>query len=173
MSRNHMLKNVTLAALATLVATTAGTASADTIDRSRVVMAAAACQSALPVFDGVVRKRPLAVQNEGDTRTFITCGLEGVGLAAPHFSSLRVTLINNSAVAAPVSCTLVDGDRYLLYPIYLTRSVSMPANIDHATLTWSASERGIDFANPAFSCSLPPGVGIKTVEQDYKEDIGN
>lgn len=49
----------------------------------------------------------------------------------------------------------------------------MPANIDHATLTWSASERGIDFANPAFSCSLPPGVGIKTVEQDYKEDIGN
>src|SRR5690606_23194101 len=71
------------------------------------------------------------------------------------------------------SCNLVDGGRYLLYPIYLTRSVSMPANIDHATLTWSASERGIDFANPAFSCSLPPGVGIKTVEQDYKEDIGN
>src|SRR5690606_29277559 len=35
-------------------------AGAATIERTEIMMAVSACQSALPVFDGVIRKRPLA-----------------------------------------------------------------------------------------------------------------
>ncbi len=31
------------------------------------------CQAALPAFEGAIRKRPLAVQNEGTTNAFVTC----------------------------------------------------------------------------------------------------
>ena len=40
------------------------------------------CQPALPTFDGSIRKRPKAVQNEGTSIAFITCGFSGDNFAA-------------------------------------------------------------------------------------------
>ncbi len=42
---------------------------------SMAANATAFCQTALPVFDGNVRKRPLAVTNEGTSNAFISCSI--------------------------------------------------------------------------------------------------
>lgn len=135
---------------------------------SRVTLAAGACQTALPVFDGVVRKRPLAVQNEGTSGTFVTCGLEGKTGAAPVSSLIFAGLVNNSSSAATVSCTLVDGRNGISDPVYLPKSVELPANASIVELQWtSADNEGADFIYPAISCALPPGTGIKAVGQQF------
>ena len=135
---------------------------------TRVTMAAGACQSALPVFDGVVRKRPLAVQNDGTTRTFITCGLEGRFGAAESSSLIFVGLTNNADADASVSCTLVDGRNGISDPVYRAKSINVPANADVVELAWtSIDNEGVDFIYPAISCSIPPGIGIKAVSQSF------
>jgi hypothetical protein len=169
-----MSKHLAMAIMAALAAAAANTASAATIERTRVVMAAASCQSALPVFDGVVRKRPLAVQNEGSTATFITCGLEGTAFAEPHSEVIGVALTNNSDADATVSCTLVDGGNNIANPIYLPISGLVPANSPTTVFEWSASDNEDGaFIYPAISCRLPPGTGIKAVLQIYQEEIGS
>lgn len=45
------------------------------IERTLYVNASAHCQAALPVFDGLIRKRPLAVVNEGQAGAFVTCAI--------------------------------------------------------------------------------------------------
>lgn len=154
--------------LATLLAlpfaADAGTLAAD----SRVTLAAGACQTALPVFDGVVRKRPLAVQNEGTTTTFVTCGLEGKFGAVMSSTLVFVGLVNNSGAPATVNCTLVDGRDSISDPVYMPKSVVLPANTPIAELSWTSTDNeGDDFIYPAISCSLPPGTGIKAVGQQF------
>lgn len=147
----------------------AGTATAETISRSELVMAVSACQSALPVFDGVIRKRPLAVQNEGSSSSFITCGLEGVFGATPHSTSIAIGFINHGAAAVTVNCTLVDGRNLLTDPIYLPASSSVPAG-GTSSITWSPD--GESFIYPAISCNLPPNAGIRYVGRTFNEEIG-
>lgn len=153
--------------LATLLALPAA-GHAGTLADSRVTLAAGACQTALPVFDGLVRKRPLAVQNEGTSGTFVTCGLEGKTGAQPSSTVIFVGLVNNSSSPATVSCTLVDGRNAISDPIYLPKSVELPANTPIAELSWSSADaEGANFIYPAVSCALPPGTGIKAVGQQF------
>lgn len=160
-----MTKTMLLAAAAFALPTIAF---AGTGEDTQIVMAAGACQSALPVFDGVVRKRPLAVQNEGTTPAFITCGLEGKFGAVVSSSVILVGLVNNSASSATVNCTLVDGREGLSDPVYRPKSVMLPANTQLAELVWAnADNEGVNFIYPAISCSLPPGTGIKAVGQAF------
>lgn len=160
-----MTKTMLLAAAALALPTVS---IAGTAEDTQIVMAAGTCQSALPVFDGVVRKRPLAVQNEGTTPTFITCGLEGKFGAVESSSLIFVGLVNNSASSATVNCTLVDGRNSLSDPVYRPKSVMLPANAPIVELSWtSADNEGANFIYPAISCSLPPGTGIKAVGQSF------
>ena len=145
-------------------------ANAGSPQESRVTLAAGLCQSALPVFDGVVRKRPLAVQNEGTSISFITCGLEGRFGAVESSGLVAVILSNNSDAPATVNCTLVDGRDSLEDPVYLPKSITLPANLSGAEIVWTmADNEGANYIYPALSCSLPPGVGIKALGQQFLE----
>jgi hypothetical protein len=156
----------TLPLLATLLALPLAANAGELATDSSVTMATAACQAALPVFDGVVRKRPLAVQNEGSSGTFVTCGLEGKFGAVASSPLIFVGLVNNSSSPATVSCTLVDGRESISDPVYMPKSVALPANAPIVELTWtSADNEGASFIYPAISCALPPGTGIKAVGQ--------
>lgn len=159
----------TMLLLATMFALpTAATAGTLPAPDSRITLAAGACQTALPVFDGVVRKRPLAVQNEGSTTTFVTCGLSGKFGGSGPSTTILVALTNNSSGPATVNCTLVDGRSGISNPIYLPKSVTLSANMPIFEMIWTvADNEGARFTFPAISCSLPPGTGIKAVGQQF------
>ena len=158
-----------LATLATAFACNA--AMAAPISRTEVTMAVAACQSALPVFDGVIRKRPLAVQNEGTSSAFMTCGLEGVFSAQPHSTFIGIGLLNTGTQAVTVNCTLVDGGNGFSVPEYFPVSrVVQPGSTSE--ISWSPEDPA-GFIYPAISCNLAPGTGIEYLARQFMEEIGN
>ncbi len=161
---------LTLATLAGL----ASPAQAVSVTRNVLRMATLGCQSALPTFDTSIRKRPLALQNEGTADAFVTCGLEGTFLAAPLSTSVAVKLRNNTAASVDVSCTLTDAGPGLHNPTYFTKTVTLAANAVDVDLGFTSADNGGNaFIYPAFSCALPPGIGIAATTQSYPEDVGN
>lgn len=156
---------------ATLAATLAcNAATAATIPMNETTMAVADCQSALPVFDGVIRKRPLAVQNEGDSNSFITCGMRGVTNVGSRNTTVQLHFVNNGATARSVSCTMVGGLSGFADPIYRTGgSYIQPGNI--GTIAWLEQPDGFYFS--AISCALPPGMGIRSLHRSFRQEIGN
>lgn len=95
---------ITLAAFAVAIGLSLS-ARAGTIDKMDGFQAAAACQGALPNYEGSFRKRPLAVANEGVASAFLTCATPAGG--AVKAASLLVT--NRSVADADMYCTLVHG----------------------------------------------------------------
>lgn len=137
------------------------------------------CQSALPVFDGNIRKRPLAVQNEGTGAAFITCSYpSGEGRVVGGSPTTRVWqyLVNISASPVTITCTGVAGSPASSEAV--VKSIEVPANSSAAQISWFAA----DFpgapatfpGNGAFSasCLLPPGAGVRNSFVDSVEDIG-
>jgi hypothetical protein len=120
------------------------------------VNATGACKSALPVFDGNIRSRPLGVRNEGTASAFVSCSLP-----AEHDSEVSVIglyISNTSGASATVNCTLVNG-RNTFSPTYTPQSVVFPGNGSQwATFDPGETPQGGDLVN--FSCSLPPGTEI-------------
>ncbi|MBJ7576001.1 hypothetical protein [Luteimonas sp. MC1828] len=160
-----------LLALAFLAAAGSPEAAAADINRSAITMPAGACQSALPVFDGVIRKRPLGVQNEGTTAAFVTCGATTPGQA--RTSRVVLAFNNSNSHDVTIACTLVAGYTEST-AVYRPQSVTIPANWGDA-MFWVPTQlpSGIPyFASAAFSCTLPPGTGITRVQTSYTEDVG-
>lgn len=153
------------------------TADAVVVDRSFVQNGAGTCQAALPVFDGLVRKRPLAIQNEEGSTAFVSCSLVGT-----HFgpTNLRVMdlvfvgLINNTGSAVAVTCTLVDGIANSVSPAFITKIVAVAPG-SSAELSWASADNGgnrfIMGAN--VQCALPFGAGVSYTGSLYKEEIGD
>lgn len=138
------------------------------------------CQSALPVFDGNIRKRPLGVQNEGTGSAFITCSYptgEGRLIAGSNTTRVWQYFINNTDEDITVNCTGVSG-LVAASAEYLPKSIVVPAGGASTQLSWFA----VDFAGaPAvfpnqsvfsISCSIPPGAGLRQSYVDSDEDIG-
>ena len=73
-------------AVALTAATLSPNAQAVTVNRDYLSHGTANCQSALPVFDGNIRKRPAAVANEGTATAFVTCDSESINDGATGFS---------------------------------------------------------------------------------------
>lgn len=149
----------TLFATATAVIPTASAQSY--IDFGQEVGGSGACQPALPAYEGVIRKRPLAIQNEGNSSAYITC--------APHHTtegdnwSLRVNFVNSSNAAKTVNCTIVSRNGSSA-PEYATRSVSVPASGTANFTVYDADNLSTFGLVRATSCLLPPGTGIATLE---------
>src|SRR5690606_34316104 len=78
---------------------------------------AGVCAAALPAFEGLVRKRPRAIQNEGSTNAFVTCAPPQFTEAADPGLGPSIVLVNHGAGAVTVACTGVteDGDGALAY----------------------------------------------------------
>lgn len=149
---------------------------AHALPRHLTVNASGACQSALPVFDGQIRKRPLGVQNEGIKPAFISCSYYSVG---PYGLTLGVNMVrvyvaSNNHVASTVSCLGIsgynDGNAQ-----YVLKSVNVPADNSQVAIDWTAS----DFVNPLgptfpysnfnLSCNLIPGTGVNQSEIYYDD----
>lgn len=151
-------------------------ANAAVIERQEVRMSADVCQPALPAFDGQIRKRPKAVQNEGIDNAFVTCAFGGVFNGVPSQKTLTVGLTNNTNAPITVNCTLVDFQAGVVNPEYFPKSISVPATgAPVALLLWSAVDDngGVRFTYPAASCVLPPGTGVVNTLHTFDEEIGD
>lgn len=132
------------------------------------------CQTALPVFDGNVRKRPLMVQNEGDGDAFVTCSFTAQGT---ELYEVRVFFWDtDTAQQTPLSCTAVTGHRRQTNE-YVTKTANQLS-----TYMWDLTWDNEDFGTPntipgsglfSITCKLPPGTGIGNAYILIYEDIGN
>jgi hypothetical protein len=166
-----------LAASTLALACAMSPAQAATQQRSFVQNATGACQSALPVFDGNIRKRPLAVQNEGTAAAFVSCSLMdtsgGVG-GASSVTSVFMYADNNTGAAVDLTCTLVDG-----YSggtnVFLPKTLTLPANSKAHPFLWTAAadNGGANFNwTTNLTCQLPVGTGLSLSFVYYDEDVG-
>jgi hypothetical protein len=168
------------AALLLLTATQVDHASAANSSRSKLSTAAGLCQPALPVFDGLIRKRPLAVQNEGDADAFVTCAYTSDTQSSgnPGNASFVVSFINNGPENQTVSCTAVVGSTASSATYLPKVSPMILANAAAITVTsWNSTDNGGDTFGPhlpvSLSCNLPPGVGIVTLVITASVDVGD
>lgn len=117
------------------------------------------CQPALPAYEALIRKRPLAIENEGDQHAYVTCAMqnEEVSLNVQNFST---RLSNSSDASVTVTCTAVIGDE-LASATYLPKSITLaPGTVGN--ITWSGADAGglLNSRSIAMSCHLPPSVGL-------------
>ncbi len=152
-------------------------AQAVTQSRSFVQNATGACQSALPVYAGNIRNRPLAVQNEGTDAAFVNCSFmgtdRGVGSSA-SISDVYLYADNNTGAAVNVTCTLIAGYSGNPSNVVLPKTLSLPAN-SHANLfLWTTADNGGNNYQWAINtqCLLPVGTGLSITFMYYTEDVG-
>ena len=165
-------------ALTLLAAAGAGRpAAAATILKITTQTGTASCAPALPTYEGVIRKRPLAIQNEGTSPAFVSCSLTTTLVYASAGSSetAYLGLTNSSATSASVTCTLVDVGYGGSTPAYKTRTATVPAN-GFREIQWSAANDngGVPFrTSPNISCNLTPGIGITYTASLSADQVGN
>lgn len=168
-------KNLVLGAMVAMgAAFAASDASAATTTRDHLSHGTASCQSALPVFDGNIRKRPMALGNEGASTAFVTCDTDSISNSASGHSQVAIFFGNRAgAVDVQVNCTLVDG-AFVANGFFPKTSTEMGAG-GSAVISWEATadNGGDNFIAPAISCGLPAGVDIQLVQFIYPEEIGD
>lgn len=157
--------------ISTLLVAFSPIASAVTLDRQPLRTATGACNGALPAYEGALRKRPLAVSNEGTTSAFVSCSTPGDELGLPN-DAVGLYFTNNGSTAATVNCTFVDGVKF--YGVaYRPKSVELAAG-QYAPIIWLPSEYTLTtfsrWAN--FNCTLPAGVEINEVITRNEENVG-
>jgi len=159
---------ITLGVATALVgALVASAATAATVTRSTYTQASGACQGSLPSFESSLRKRPLAVANEGTSGAFVTCGVSNNENNGINAIELYVT--NRGAAAVDVNCTLVDGlyDATLDFADYYPQTVNAASGVDSA-FSWSAG----GYLWPAISCNVPAKVEANQVYTSIDDYVG-
>ena len=161
------MKLATGFALLTIAVASAYSISANAVetDHANAAGPTARCQSALPVFDGNVRKRPLAVQNEGLRNAFITCSFEvDAGNAIGNGPVLLDTYFTSTVGPININCTAVSGFQGGTNE-YLNQTIAIdPTDPEepYGNGVWIDTdfEAGLGSGLISISCNLPPGVGI-------------
>lgn len=124
------------------------------------------CQGALPNFEGALRKRPLAIANEGASPSFVSCSLRTPLSAQENVTGLIVLFTNRAAAAQAFSCTLVEGVAAPFgSPVFQPKATVLPAGAFGA-LGWDQhGDNGGDvYEIPNLNCALPPGVEINVLQ---------
>lgn len=162
--------------LAVLVVSVAGayasSASAQDV-RSSSANATAHCQGALPAFETAIRKRPLAVQNEGSASAFVTCSYEADAFGSDNgILALDTYFTNNTTATVNLTCTAVSGFQGGTNEFVSKTTVLAPGS--GANPFWQAAEfdNGLFDSLISISCSLPPGVGINDSYVTWTETAG-
>ena len=115
------------------------------------------CQAALPAFEGLIRKRPLAIQNEGTAPAFVSCATHQLfNLIDPDYG-IAVQLVNFGSSDVDVTCTAISLGKT---NTYLPRTVTVPAGGEYY-VSYNLNDDEY-FVGP-FNCNLPPGTGIGLV----------
>ncbi len=134
------------------------------------------CQTALPAYEVEVRKRPLALQNEGSGDVFVTCALIGQWSQVGEITHVTLSFRSAGNAAATVSCTGVTGTGNAGQTnLYVTKSVSLP---NGNAVGWDGNDFDADDGTiPSLyfsvSCKLPPGVGITSTFIQFTEGVGD
>jgi len=158
--------------LGALILASLSAASAFAVDVARNLMSSAAgvCQGALPNYEGNIRKRPLAVVNEGSSDAFVTCAFPGFGGEVHDTYYLYVR--NRGSDTITFTCTAVYGSEVEGTPVYVTKSVPRAPGVS-GSLFWLPGD-GIGTAYPtSVSCLLPPGGAIGNVHTVQFVDVGS
>lgn len=137
--------------------------------------AASNCQGALPSFEGALRKRPLAVQNEGTTTSFVTCAFNTVQDQADlrQISYFGVYLTNTSSAPKVVTCSGVAGFESGTTNVTLSKQVTVPAaGGGTVPLFFQPADNGGNGYYPlaAMSCQIPTSIGITDTYVGYAFD---
>lgn len=164
-------------ALALAVVLATPSAQARLVTRNETSSAVKVCQGALPAFEGALRKRPKAIQNEGSSAAFVTCGTEGRGLSrtmSPNAKRLQLFFVSSAPSYANVTCTVVDAGRLTTNAAYSRTITVAPGNTQDSVLFVAADLDAVSgiWYIPAVSCALPPGVGISHLWYDFTEENG-
>jgi len=137
--------------------------------------AGASCLPALPRYDGNVRKRPLAVVNEGTTSSFLTCNYTVDEYASDAHGGVErfdLTAKNQGNSASTVTCTAVigvdDGQAR-----YIIKSATLQPG-ERKKMEWKATDYSLPngWEGPVnMSCLLPPNMGLNEghVHWDYED----
>ena len=155
-------------------------AGAETQNRVFGTNPAGICQGALPAFETAIRKRPLAIQNEGSTTAFITCSFTSQGEwggSARNPTRVSVFVNNASGAAVPLSCTGVTGYATQSSSHYVVKQVNLTAGTGQHVMNWVPAdfqEGATLFPSGLFSisCGLPPGVAINDSYVHFSEEVG-
>lgn len=127
------------------------------------------CQPALPAFDGLIRKRPQAVQNEGTADAFVTCSVP-VDISTSELDGVAIIFVNNTGAEVSIPCTLSSGitGEVAFIPKITT------GNTEFITNSWTPEDNGGDPLTPvmSFSCKLSPGTGVHFLYASYDVDVG-
>jgi hypothetical protein len=132
------------------------------------------CQGALPNFEGALRKRPLAVQNEGAVDAFVTCAWSTETFPV----RLHVQAGAIGGQGANLTCTLVSGTEGNDFVRTSTKSIDLPANGLQQEFTWRPEDfgqpTGSEFPNAflGLTCKLPPATNLGATYLVYKREIG-
>ena len=124
------------------------------------------CQGARPSYEGALRKRPLAIANEGAMPAFVSCSIRAS--FDEDITSIVLVLTNRGASSQAFSCTLVEGVA-LPYsgnpPVYQPDSTVIAAG-DYGGLGWNynVDNGGHPYEIPNLNCSLPPGGELNVVQ---------
>lgn len=147
---------------------------ADAVFHSDGSNATGPCNGALPAFEGALRKRPLALRNEGTTSAFVSCSLQTDGGQNNGYGTALLTFVNRNATSTAVDCTMVNGTVAELValgedpPTFFPQTLGIPAN-SAGVMTWEAPDFQLTTFNRwlNFTCNLPPGVEIALIGGTY------
>ncbi|MGH8032100.1 MAG: hypothetical protein ACREO8_06975 [Luteimonas sp.] len=117
------------------------------------------CQGALPVYEALIRKRPLAIVNEGTQNAFVICAFTSEQLSL-GITAYGTRLTNTSAIPQTVTCTGVTGEEGSAQ--YFVKAVGLPPGESRRIeFSFLLDNLGILFdSRLSLSCRLPPGVGL-------------
>ena len=133
---------------------------AATSDRWTQANGSGVCQAALPNYEGQIRKRPLAIQNEGTANAFISCSPVSFQSAPATTRGYQITVANRSDAAVSVTCTAVIGGDMWWAGTYIPQTLIVPAD-DYSTFIFDGNTPGFHTHAPFnLSCNIPPGVGL-------------
>lgn len=151
-------------------------AHAATQARKLMVNGSGACQSALPVFDVNIRKRPKAVVNEGDAPAFVTCTYYTQATNVDEYpTKITIYVSTNILQQTSLTCTGVNGAE-LDTTEASVKTVNLNNPVNTVPMTWTPEDFGSfgNFQSPYFSvsCQLKPDVAIHNAVIDYVQDVG-
>lgn len=172
-----LISSLGTSAIVAAAALMSAPAGAQSIDRVFVSNPAGICQGALPVYDSLIRKRPLAVQNVGNADAFVTCSFTSQGgYNGSDTQRVSMWFRATGGAAATISCTAVTGYD-TGFNEFVTKTVVAPASGQQVNIAW----RGVDFEDaPAeiiddglfsVSCTLPAGTAINDSYINFAEDV--
>ena len=153
----------------------AGNAFAVTVERIFQAGPTALCQSALPANEGTIRKRPLAVQNEGTQPAYVTCSYIVQGSIA--IKRALIWSSSNDGTPKTITCTGVTGFKSGPNQ-YVVHTTELPASGVSTSLDWvptqftGGSTTVFPSSHFSLSCLVPPGAGLNQLQLVFDEDIG-